>query len=152
MNCLKVGIILTIWSSSLISNGYSTPGVIESQPSNETKTEKMIEESNASSENDSNSANGTMKTVISDKMKTAKQLKQVCESKFNQSKWMDNTCFYFHNIEVRSFDDAQKVCSDKFKKYGFDNGRIYEPRNEKTFVKIYKLAEKFANYQTLQLC
>lgn len=84
-------------------------------------------------------------------MKTVAELKEVCESKFNHSKWMDNTCFYFHNIEIRSFDDAQKVCSDKFKKYGFNNGRIYEPRNEETFVEIYTLAEEFANYTTLQL-
>ena len=64
---------------------------------------------------------------------------------------MNNTCYSFHNVEEQSFDKAQKICSDEFKKYGFKNGRIYEPRNLDTFVKIYKMAEEYANYPTLQL-
>jgi len=127
MNRLNFTLILSIFGSLLISNGYSAPA--ESQPSDETKTEVVIE----------------------DVVKTSTQLKEVCETISNHSKWMNNTCYYFHNVEVRSFAKAQKVCSDRFEKYGFKNGRIYEPRNLDTFVKIYKMAEEFANYTTLQL-
>jgi len=135
MNYLNFAIILAIFGSLLISNGYSAPA--ESQPKDETTTKMVIEE------NDSNSTNGTIKTP--------EQLKEVCESAHNQTKWMNNTCYSFHNVEIRHFDEAQKICSDEFKKYGLNNGRIYEPRNNKTFVKLYKMAEKFSNYPTLQI-
>jgi len=64
---------------------------------------------------------------------------------------MNNTCYYFHNTELQSFNEALKVCSTKFEKYGFKNGRMYEPRNKDTFEKLYKKAEEWAQYPTLQL-
>ena len=78
-------------------------------------------------------------------------LQTICETKFNSSKWTNGTCYYFHNEEIKLFDDAQKNCSDMFKKHGFENGRLYEPKDLETFVKIYKLAEHFSNYSSLQL-
>jgi len=135
MNYFNFASILSIFGLLLISNGYSAPA--ESQTSDETKTEAVIEG------NESNSTN--------DVVKTSAQLKEVCETISNHSKWMNNTCYSFHNVEEQSFDKAQKICSDEFKKYGFKNGRIYEPRNLDTFVKIYKMAEEYANYPTLQL-
>ena len=56
------------------------------------------------------------------------QLKKVCNS-FKNSKWMNEKCYYFHDREVQSFEEAKNICSNKFQKYGFDNGRLYEPRN-----------------------
>ena len=44
-----------------------------------------------------------------------------------------------------------KICSDTFKQHGFENGRIYEPKDSENFVKIYKLAEEFSKRPTLQL-
>ena len=78
------------------------------------------------------------------------ELQDSCES-FEQSRWIDNVCYYFHNKAVRSFIDAQKICSDKFAKFGFDNGRLYEPRDANTFAQIYSLAEEFSNRPTLQI-
>ena len=78
------------------------------------------------------------------------ELQDSCES-FEQSRWIDDVCYYFHNEEVRSFSDAQKICSDKVANFGFDNGRLYEPRDANTFAQIYSLAEEFSNRPTLQM-
>ena len=64
---------------------------------------------------------------------------------------MNGTCYHFHNDEVKLFDDAQKKCSEAFKKYGFDNGRLYEPKDIESFAKIYELAENISEYPTLTL-
>jgi len=91
-------------------------------------------------------------TITSDgAIKTAAQLKEVCETKLEYSRWIDDRCYFFHNKEVRAFDDAKKICSDTFKQHGFENGRIYEPKDSENFVKIYKLAEEFSKRPTLQL-
>ena len=93
---------------------------------------------------------------ISGAIKSAAQLKEVCErqigeTEFQFSRWIDDKCYFFYNKEVGSFEDAQKICSDTFKQHGFENGRIYEPKDTKNFVKVYKLAEEFSKRPTLQL-
>ena len=88
---------------------------------------------------------------ISGAIKNAAQLKEVCETQFEYSRWINDRCYFFHNKEVRAFDDAKKICSDTFKQHGFENGRIYEPKDSENFVKIYKLAEEFSKRPTLQL-
>ena len=93
---------------------------------------------------------------ISGAIKSAAQLKEVCErqigiTEFEFSRWIDDKCYLFYNKEVGSFDDVQKICSDTFKQYGFENGRLYEPRDSENFVKIYKLAEEFSKTPTLQV-
>jgi len=95
----------------------------------------------------------TNKTTIAPNgaIKTAAQLKEVCETLFEYSRWINDRCYFFHNKEVRAFDDAQKICSVIGKQHGFENGRIYEPKDSENFVKIYKLAEEFSKRPTLQL-
>ena len=88
---------------------------------------------------------------IAGAIKTAAQLKEVCETLFEYSRWINDRCYFFHNKEVRAFDDVKKICSDTFKQHGFENGRIYEPKDSENFVKIYKLAEEFSKRPTLQL-
>ena len=61
MNCLNFASILSIFGLLLISNGYSAPS--ESQPSDKTETEAVIEG------NESNSTNGKCK-FISERMFT----------------------------------------------------------------------------------
>ena len=92
-----------------------------------------------------------LKVSISGAIKTAAELKEVCETQFEYSRWINDSCYFFHNEEVRAFDDASKICSDTFKQHGFENGRIYEPKDSENFVKIYKLAEEFSKRPTLQL-
>ena len=89
--------------------------------------------------------------LISGKIKSPDQLKEVCESEFKHSIWIENKCYYFHNKELQSYDDVQRTCSLIFKQYGFNNGRLYEPRDAETFAKVYRLAEEFSNYTTLQI-
>jgi len=84
-------------------------------------------------------------------IKTTAQLKKICETQFEFSRWINDRCYFFHNKEVRSFDDSQKICSDTFKQHGFDNGRVYEPRDQDNFKVIYELAEEFSKRPTLQL-
>ena len=64
---------------------------------------------------------------------------------------MNGRCYYFHNEEVKLFGDAQNVCYEIVKKHGFENGRLYEPKDLNNFAKIYELAEQFSGKQTLQL-
>ena len=78
-------------------------------------------------------------------------MRHIGETEFEFSRWIDDKCYLFYNKEVGSFDDVQKICSDTFKQYGFENGRLYEPRDSENFVKIYKLAEEFSKRPTLQL-
>ena len=78
------------------------------------------------------------------------ELKTTCES-LEQSKWINDVCYFFHNKEVQKFNDAKKVCSDEAIKFGFSNGRLYEPRDANTFVEIYKLAEEFSKQPKLQI-
>ena len=73
---------------------------------------------------------------------------ELCETKFEFSKWINDRCYYFHNKEVKIFNDAQKICSEMC---GFDNGRLYEPKDLDNFSKIYELAEQFSGKPTLQL-
>ena len=75
----------------------------------------------------------------------------MCETQFDFARWINDRCYVFCNEEVGSFDDVQKICSDTFKQHGFENGRLYEPRDVENFVKIYRLAEKFSQRPTLQL-
>ena len=84
-------------------------------------------------------------------IKTTAQLKEVCETQFEFARWINDRCYYFYNKDVGSFDDAQKICSDTFKQHGFENGKLYEPRDAEFFVKIYRLAEDFSQRPTLQL-
>ena len=77
-------------------------------------------------------------------------LKATCES-LEQSKFENGVCYFFHDTEVRSFNDAKKVCSDEAKKFGYNNGRLYEPRDANNFAEIYKLAEEFSKRPTLQI-
>ena len=81
----------------------------------------------------------------------AAQLKEVCETEFQFSRWIDDKCYFFYDKEVGSSEDVQKICSDTFRQHGFENGRLYEPRDSENFVKIYKLAEEFSKRPTLQL-
>ena len=64
---------------------------------------------------------------------------------------MNDQCYYFYNEEVKLFDDAQNICSEIVKKHGFDNGRLYEPKDLENFAMIYELAEQFSGKPTLQL-
>ena len=84
-------------------------------------------------------------------IKTTAQLKEVCEKQLEFARWINDRCYYFYNKDVGSFDDAQKICSDTFKQHGFENGKLYEPRNAEIFVKIYRLAEDFSQKPTIQL-
>ena len=77
-------------------------------------------------------------------------LKANCES-LAQSKFEDGVCYFFHNTEVRSFNDAKKVCSDEAKKFGYNNGRLYEPRDANIFAQVYKWAEEFSKRTKLQI-
>ena len=79
------------------------------------------------------------------------QLKEICETKFTLSKWVNDRCYYFFDKEVKSFDDAQNICSEKFKEHGFNNGKLYEPKDLENFAKIYELAEQFSKKPTLQI-
>ena len=88
---------------------------------------------------------------ISGAIKTEAQLKDVCETQFKFSRWINDRCYFFHNKEVQSFDDSQKICSDTFKQHGFNNGRVYEPRDHDNFKVVYELAEEFSKRPTLQL-
>ena len=88
---------------------------------------------------------------ISGAIKTTAQLKKICEIQFEFSRWINDRCYFFHNKEVPSFDDSQKICSDTFKQHGFDNGRVYEPRDSDNFDVVYALAEEFSKRPTLQL-
>ena len=93
---------------------------------------------------------------ISGAIKSAAQLKEVCErqigeTEFQFSRWIDDKCYIFYNYEVGSSENAQKICSDAFRDQGFENGRLYEPRDSENFIKIYKLAEEFSKRPTLQL-
>ena len=79
-------------------------------------------------------------------------LKDICETQFEFARWINDRCYFFHNKEVRSIDDSQKICFDTFKQYGFNNGRVYEPRDFLDhFKEIYELAETFSRRPTLQL-
>ena len=64
---------------------------------------------------------------------------------------MNERCYYFHNTKIKSFDNATSICSEIFKKFGFDNGGLYEPKNLEEFAEIYKLAEQFSEKPTLQI-
>ena len=64
---------------------------------------------------------------------------------------MNDRCYYFFGKEKKSFDDAQKICSEKFKEHGFNNGRLYEPKDLDNFVKLYELAEQVSDHPTLQI-
>ena len=75
----------------------------------------------------------------------------MCETQFEFARWINDRCYYFYNKEVASIDDVQKICSDTFTQHGFENGRLYEPRDAENFVKIYRLAEDFSQKRTLQL-
>ena len=75
----------------------------------------------------------------------------MCETQFVFARWINDRCYYFHNKEVGSIDDVQKICSDTFKKHGFENGRLYEPRDAEIFFNIYSLAEDFSQRRTLQI-
>ena len=75
----------------------------------------------------------------------------MCETQIEFGRWINNRCYFFYDKEVASFDDSQKICSDTFKQHGCENGRLYEPRDAESFAKIYKIAEEFAEYPTLQL-
>ena len=77
-------------------------------------------------------------------------LKANCES-LEQSKFENGVCYFFHNTEVRSFNDATKVCSDEAKKFGYNNGRLYEPRDANIFAQVYKWAEEFSKRTKLQI-
>ena len=77
-------------------------------------------------------------------------LKATCES-LEQSKFENGVCYFFYNEEVRSFNDAKKVCSDEAKKFGYNNGRLYEPRDANIFAQVYKWAEEFSKRPTLQI-
>ena len=77
-------------------------------------------------------------------------LKATCES-LEQSKWINGVCYFFHNKEVRSFYDAKKVCLDEATKFGYNNGRLYEPRDANIFAQVYKLAEEFSKHLTIQI-
>ena len=63
---------------------------------------------------------------------------------------MNDRCYYFFDHK-KSFDDAQKICSEKFKEQGFNNGRLYEPKDLKNFGKLYELAEQASKRPTLQI-
>ena len=52
---------------------------------------------------------------------------------------------------MQSFNDSQKVCSDEAAKFGFNNGKLYEPRDANIFAEIYKLAEEFSKQPKLQI-
>ena len=52
---------------------------------------------------------------------------------------------------MQSFTEARKVCSDEAKKFGYFNGKLYEPRDANNFAEIYKLAEEFSKRPTLQI-
>ena len=52
---------------------------------------------------------------------------------------------------MRSFNDAKKVCSDEAKKFGYNNGRLYEPRDANIFAQVYKWAEEFSKRTKLQI-
>ena len=84
-------------------------------------------------------------------IKNEANLKEICKTKLRFSKWMNGRCYYFHNEEVKLFDDAQKKCSEIVKKHGYDNGRLYEPKDLDNFAEIYELAEQFSGKPTLQL-
>ena len=73
-----------------------------------------------------------------------------CDS-FEQSRSINGVCYYFHNKEVQSFNDTKKACSDEAAKFGFNNGRLYEPRDANTFAEIYMLAEEFSKQPKLQI-
>ena len=77
-------------------------------------------------------------------------LKATCES-LEQSKFENGVCYFFHDTEVRSFNDAKKVCSDEAKKFGYNNGRLYEPRDANIFAQVYKWAEEFSKRTKLQI-
>ena len=74
--------------------------------------------------------------------------KKLCETKFEFLRWMNDRCYYFHNKEVKIFNDAQKICSEMC---GFDNGRLYEPKDLDNFSDIYKLAEQYSKKPKLHL-
>ena len=64
---------------------------------------------------------------------------------------MNDRCYFFFDKEEKSFDHAQKICSEKFKEHGFNNGRLYEPKNIENFVKLYEFAEQVSDHPTLQI-
>ena len=59
--------------------------------------------------------------------------------------------FLFHNKEVKSFREAHKTCHDIFSKFGFVNGKMYEPRDLVEFEEVYKMAEDFSKKKTLTI-
>ena len=90
-------------------------------------------------------------TTFAPETATPAHLKEICKTKFTLSKWMNDRCYYFFGKSKKSFDDAQKICSEKFKEHGFNNGKLYEPKNLQNFAKIYELAEQFSYKPTLQI-
>ena len=64
---------------------------------------------------------------------------------------MNGKCFSFHNEEVKSFREAHKTCHDTFLRFGFQNGKMYEPRDLIEFEEVYKMAEEFSKTQALTI-
>merc|ERR1712020_605710 len=86
-----------------------------------------------------------------DVSENASKAQQICETSFQHSKWMNGKCFSFHAEEVKSFREAHKTCHDTFLKFGFQNGKMYEPRDLIEFEEVYKMAEDFSKKQTLTI-